>query len=125
MGKDTVILNGTDSDSLLAFSQKTKKFTVIRIPYPMNVFTRGLDGRIDNPKTGWKGRGLWFDNGIDPIIHSEKQQGFVAHVQYAADPARPVTNRRPAFPVLRSPEDGGAAGAGALRFLARRGGARE
>jgi streptogramin lyase len=86
MGKDTVILNGTDSDSLLAFNQKTKKFTVIRIPYPMNIFTRGLDGRIDNPTTGWKGRGLWFDNGLDPIIHSEKQQGFIAHVQYRPNP---------------------------------------
>jgi hypothetical protein len=86
MGKDTVILNGTDSDSLLAFSQKTKKFTVIRIPYPMNVFTRGLDGRIDNPNTGWKGRGLWFDNGLDPLIHSEKQQGFIAHVQLRPTP---------------------------------------
>ena len=39
MGKDTVILNGTDSDSLLIFTQKTKKWiTIIRIPYPLNVF---------------------------------------------------------------------------------------
>jgi hypothetical protein len=85
MGKDVVVLNGTGSDSLLAFDQKTKKFTVIRIPYPLNLFTRGLDGRIDNPKTGWKGRGLWFDNGLDPIIHSEKL-GYVGKVQYRPTP---------------------------------------
>jgi streptogramin lyase len=86
MGKDTVILNGTASDSLLAFSQKTKKFTVIRIPYPLALFTRGADGRIDDPKAGWKGRGLWFDNGIDPVLHSEKQMGYLGKVQLRPSP---------------------------------------
>ncbi len=86
MGKDTVILNGTGSDSLLAFNQKTEKFTVIRTPYPLNVFTRGLDGRIDNPRAGWKGRGLWFDNGTDPVLHSEVQQSFVSKVQLRPNP---------------------------------------
>jgi len=86
MGKDTVILNGTGSDSLLAFSPKTEKFTVIRVPYPLNVFTRGLDGRIDDPKTGWKGRGLWFDNGADPVLHSEIPQSFVGKVQLRPNP---------------------------------------
>jgi len=86
MGKDTPILTGTASDSLLAFNQKTKKFTIIRIPYPLNSYMRGLDGRIDNPNTGWKGRGLWYDLGLDPIIHSEKQQGYVAKVQMRPNP---------------------------------------
>ena len=86
MGKDTVILNGTGSDSLLAFDQKTEKFTVIRVPYPKNLFTRGLDGRIDDPKAGWKGRGLWFDNGTDPVLHSEVQQSYVGHVQLRPNP---------------------------------------
>jgi hypothetical protein len=86
MGKDTPILAGTDSDSLLAFSQKTKKFTTIRIPYPLNSYMRGLDGRIDNPRTGWKGRGLWYDLGGDPVIHSENQFAYVAHVQMRSTP---------------------------------------
>jgi hypothetical protein len=86
MGKDTVILNGTGSDSLLAFSQKTKKFTTIRIPYPLNTFSRGADGRIDDPKAGWKGRGLWVNNGLDPILHSEKQMGWVGKVQMRPTP---------------------------------------
>ena len=46
--------------------QKTEKFTVIGIPYPMNAYTRGPDGRIDDANNGWKGRGLWFTNGLDP-----------------------------------------------------------
>jgi hypothetical protein len=86
MGKDTVMVNGTGSDSLMAFNQRTKKFTVIRIPYPMSTFTRGMDGRIDNPKTGWKGRGLWFDNGIDPLLHSEVQQSYVGQLQLRPSP---------------------------------------
>jgi hypothetical protein len=86
MGKDTVVMNGTGSDSLLAFDPKTEKFTVIRIPYPLNSYTRGLDGRIDDPKAGWKGRGLWFDNGLDPLIHSEIPQSYVGWVQLRPDP---------------------------------------
>jgi hypothetical protein len=86
MGKDTVILNGTGSDSLLAFNQTTEKFSVIRVPYPLNLFTRGLDGRIDDPEAGWKGRGLWFDNGADPVLHSEIPQSYVGKVQLRPNP---------------------------------------
>ena len=57
LGKDVVILNGTGSDSLLAFDQKTEKFTVIRVPYPLNLFTRGLDGRIDDPRPAGRAAG--------------------------------------------------------------------
>lgn len=86
MGKDTVILNGTGSDSLLAFDPRTERFTTIWVPYPMNLFTRGLDGRIDDPEAGWKGRALWFDNRLDPLIHSEVQQSYVGKVQMRPDP---------------------------------------
>ena len=86
LGKDVVILNGTGSDSLLAFDQRTEQFTIIRVPYPLNTYTRGLDGRIDDAKRGWKGRGLWFTNGLDPILHSEIGQSYVGHVQVRPDP---------------------------------------
>jgi streptogramin lyase len=86
LGKDVVVLNGTGSDSLLAFDPATAKFTVIRIPYPLNTYTRGLDGRIDDPAAGWKGRGLWFTNGLDPLVHSEVGQSYVGWVQLRPDP---------------------------------------
>ena len=86
MGRDVVILNGTGSDSLLAFDQHTKRFTTIRIPYPLDTFTRGLDGRIDDANAGWKGRGLWFDNGLDPLLHSEVQQSYVGKIQLRPNP---------------------------------------
>ena len=86
LGKDIVIINGTGSDSLIAFNPTTEEFTVIRIPYPLNTYTRGLDGRIDNPELGWKGRGVWFTNGLDPIIHSEIPQSYVGKVQLRPSP---------------------------------------
>jgi len=86
LGKDVVILNGTGSDSLLAFDPRSEQWTVIRIPYPLGTFTRGLDGRIDDAKAGWKGRGLWFNNGLDPLLHSEIPQSYVGKVQLRPDP---------------------------------------
>jgi streptogramin lyase len=86
LGKDVVIVNGTNSDSLIAFLPQTETFVTIRVPYPLNTYTRGLDGRIDDANTGWKGRGVWFTNGIDPIIHSEQQRSYVAKVQIRPDP---------------------------------------
>jgi hypothetical protein len=35
---------------------------MLRVPYPMGFYTRSLEGRIDDPKAGWKGRGLWGAN---------------------------------------------------------------
>lgn len=86
LGRDTVIINGTNSDSLIAFRPDTEEFTVIRIPYPMVTFTRGVDGRIDDPQAGWKGRGLWFTNGLDPVMHSENPRTYVGHLQLRPDP---------------------------------------
>jgi streptogramin lyase len=86
LGKDMVIVNGTNSDSLLVFNPASEKFTVIRIPYPRGMFTRGLDGRIDDPNAGWKGRGLWVSNNTDGLLHTEKKRGFISHVQFRESP---------------------------------------
>jgi hypothetical protein len=86
LGKDVVVINGTGSDSLLAFEPASASWTVIRVPYPLNTYTRGLDGRIDDPAAGWKGRGLWFTNGLDPLIHSEIPRSYVGRVQLRPDP---------------------------------------
>lgn len=86
LGKDVVVMNGTGSDALLAFDQSSEQFTVIRVPYPLNTYTRGLDGRIDDAEAGWKGRGLWFTNGGDPIHHSEIPRSYVGKVQLRPSP---------------------------------------
>lgn len=86
LGENIVVCNGTGSDSLIAFDPETQQFTRIVMPYPLGFFQRGLDGRIDNPNTGWKGRGWWVDYGIDPIIHTETQQGQICKIQLRPDP---------------------------------------
>ena len=86
LGKDVVMVNGTNSDSLLAFDPRKEQWTVLRIPYPLGSFTRGLDGRIDDPKAGWKGRGLWVANNIDPVKMVETKMGYVNQIQLRPDP---------------------------------------
>jgi len=74
-GDNTPIANGSGSDSLLVLNPKTKEWTVLRVPYPMGFFTRGLDGRIDDAKAGWKGRGLWANYGTNFLWHIEGGRG--------------------------------------------------
>jgi hypothetical protein len=38
---------------------------------PMGFFTKGLEGRIDDPKAGWKGRALWATSGNRAPFHIE------------------------------------------------------
>lgn len=71
LGKDTPILAGTNSDSLLAFDQKTEKFVVLRVPYPMSFHTRGMDGRFDDVSKGWKGKGVFATYASEPVWHQE------------------------------------------------------
>jgi hypothetical protein len=75
MGENIPIVTGTSSDSLQAFDPKTKKWTILRVPYPMGFFVRGMDGRIDNPNGGWKGRGVYATYGEDMTWHIEGGAG--------------------------------------------------
>jgi len=86
LGKDTVIVTGTTSDSMLIFDPKKETFTVFRVPYPLPFYTRGLDGRIDNPSTGWKGRGLWMTYSSYLPKFTETRIGSVNHMQIRPNP---------------------------------------
>jgi len=59
LGKDIPIAIGNGSDSLEALLPDSGNFVTLRVPYPMGFYAKGLDGRIDNPATGWKGRAVW------------------------------------------------------------------
>ena len=61
LGPDTPIGTGNFSDSLYALTYG--KVVQLRVPYPMGFFAKGVDGRVDDPKAGWKGRGLWVTSG--------------------------------------------------------------
>jgi hypothetical protein len=86
LGKDTVIVTGTTSDSMLIFDPKKETYTVFRVPFPLPFYTRGLDGRIDDAKLGWKGRGLWMTYSSYLPKFTETRVGSVNHMQIRPNP---------------------------------------
>jgi hypothetical protein len=87
LGKNTPIATGNSSDSLLALVNG--RFVIMRVPYPLGFFAKGMDGRIDDPKAGWKGKGVWTTWGTRTPFHSETGKGTypkVVHFQIRPDP---------------------------------------
>ena len=75
LGKNVPIATGSGSESLIALLPETGEFLEFRVPYPMGFFHRSLDGRIDDPTAGWKGRGLWANYGSYTPWHYEGGKG--------------------------------------------------
>jgi hypothetical protein len=69
LGKDVPIASTNGAESLLAIVDG--KFVDLRVPYPLGFFTKNVDGRIDDPNGGWKGRGLWTTFGSRTAFHNE------------------------------------------------------
>jgi hypothetical protein len=89
LGKNVSVVTGTNSDSLITFDPATKRFLTLRVPYPLGFYTRYVDGRIDDPKAGWKGRGLWSSNDTRVSWHNEGGKGttsYMVHFQLRPDP---------------------------------------
>ena len=87
LGKNVPIANGSDSDSLIALVNG--KLLVFRVPYPLGFYSKWMDGRIDDPNSGWKGRGLWATYGTRTPFHTETGKGStskVLHFQLRPDP---------------------------------------
>ena len=87
LGNNTPIITGNSSDSLIALVNG--KFTIMRVPYPIGFFAKGMDGRFDDPKAGWKGKGVWTTWGTRTPFHSETGKGTnpkVVHFQIRPDP---------------------------------------
>jgi hypothetical protein len=73
LGGNVPIATGNLNEGLLAFVGG--KFVVLRVPYPLGYYTKGMDGRIDDPAAGWKGRGLWTTVGTRTPFHMEGGRG--------------------------------------------------
>jgi hypothetical protein len=80
LGKDTPILTGSNSDSLIALDPETGDWTYLRVPYPLGFYQRGLDGRVDDPDLGWKGRGLYANYGTHLVWHTEGGKGTTGKI---------------------------------------------
>jgi hypothetical protein len=78
LGANTPIDTGNASEGLLAL--KDGKWVVLRVPYPTGFYTKWMDGRIDDPKGGWKGRGLWTTISTRAPFHMETGKGTTSKV---------------------------------------------
>ena len=61
----------------------------MRVPYPLGFFAKGMDGRIDDPNIGWKGKGLWSTWANRAAAHNEGGKGQtskVVHFQLRPNP---------------------------------------
>lgn len=90
LGPDTPLVNGTNSDSLMALDPDTRAWVTFRLPYPVGgLYTRNMSVRVDDADAGWKGRGLWAANDTRAVWHGERgrdSRGLVAKFQLRPNP---------------------------------------
>src|SRR5688572_5069983 len=87
LGENVPINTDNQSEGLLVL--KDGQWIVLRVPYPMGFYTKWLDGRIDDPNAGWKGRGLWASISTRAPFHMEGGKGTTSkaiHFQLRPDP---------------------------------------
>ena len=87
LGENVPISTANLNDGFVAL--KDGQMVMLRIPYPMGFYAKGLDGRIDDPNAGWKGRGLWSTNGDRTPWLQETGKGSkprAVHIQLRPDP---------------------------------------
>ena len=87
LGDDVPVSTANLQDGLVAL--KDGKMVLLKVPYPTGFYAKGLDGRIDDPKAGWKGRGLWTSSGDRVPWLQEGGKGMMpmaVHFQLRPDP---------------------------------------
>jgi hypothetical protein len=78
LGENIPINTGNESEALLAL--KDGEWVKMRVPYPLGFYTKWMDGRIDDPDAGWKGRGLWATISTRAPFHMEGGKGTTSKV---------------------------------------------
>jgi hypothetical protein len=87
LGENVPISTANLNEGFVAL--KDGQMVMLRIPYPMGFYAKGMDGRIDDPNAGWKGRGLWSTNGDRTPWLMEGGKGSkprAVHIQVRPDP---------------------------------------
>lgn len=87
LGPNMPVATGNLSDSLLFL--KDGRWITLRVPYPMGFFVKQLDGRVDDPRAGWKGKGVWTTSANRTPWHLEGGKGTrpkVIKLQLRPDP---------------------------------------
>jgi hypothetical protein len=87
LGVNVPIAETNGGESLMAVVDG--RIIDFRVPYPLGFFTKNVDGRIDDPGAGWKGKGLWTTSGTRTMFHNEggtQNRPKVYHIQMRPDP---------------------------------------
>ena len=87
LGKNVPIATGNLNDSLLALVDG--KIVNLRVPYPVGFYTKWVEGRIDDPNAGWKGKALWTTYSTRAMFHLEggkENRPKVVRFQLRPDP---------------------------------------
>jgi hypothetical protein len=87
LGANVPIATGNLFDGVHALVRG--QFVTLRIPYPLGFYMKGMEGRIDDARAGWKGRGLWVTSGDRTPWLKEGGKGskpLVVHFQVRPDP---------------------------------------
>jgi hypothetical protein len=78
LGTNVPMATGNANESLLALVDG--KWVNMRVPYPLGFFAKYIDGRIDDPNAGWKGRALWSTDGNRTPFHRETSKGTLPKI---------------------------------------------
>jgi len=87
LGRNVPIATGNMNESLLTLVDG--EFVNLRVPYPVGYFTKWVDGRIDDPNAGWKGKSLWTTYSTRTMFHLEggkENRPKVVRFQLRPDP---------------------------------------
>jgi hypothetical protein len=86
-GDNVQIATSNEGGALLAL--KDGQWTVLRVPYPLGFYAKSVNGRVDDEKAGWKGRGLWTGWSNRTPWHNEGGKGTTSkaiHFQMRPNP---------------------------------------
>jgi len=78
LGRNVPMATGNANESLIALVNGA--FVNLRVPYPMGFYAKWMDGRIDDPNAGWKGKGLWSTYATRTPFHVEGGRGTTSKV---------------------------------------------
>ena len=90
LGENVPINTGNASEGLLALVDG--EWVVMRVPYPLGFYTKWMDGRIDDPDAGWKGRGVWATYSSRAPFHMETGAGTTSKVYKFQVRSSPLDN---------------------------------
>jgi hypothetical protein len=87
LGANVPWATGNANESLMALVDGSWLNFVV--PYPHGFYAKWMDGRIDDPNAGWKGKGVWATYGTRTPFHLETGKGTrpkVVKFQLRPDP---------------------------------------